>query len=234
MLKRLTTVFTLIFILLLSNAYADIPQTRKAQSKDQFYGLWNFENVFFENIQQGMPVQQIMGSSCTLGLYPYHCYEFNSEGCLYLSCMEFKDGKVNVKENEVTFTFYATDDSNYLLCELESSGIKITAKRVSDPQYQDFEYKKYMRNPQNYVGKFMKVTGTVFMTSGERKADSFYQVVLCADDGVNQLVFIQFMNNPSYNLLYNDEVTVYGIAEGTHVSDSSVPLIIAYDVSLIE
>ncbi len=91
-------------------------------------------------------------------------------------------------------------------------------------EYSDVIYEQVARVPDDYIGRMIKVRGTVVQVL---ETENQVDIRLAVNDDYNQIVYVTY--NPDivdYRMLENDHVTVYGEFKGlyTYTSAMNVPI----------
>lgn len=96
------------------------------------------------------------------------------------------------------------------------------AKEEEKKSYSTVEYKKLARNPEDYIGKALKITGKVLQAD-----DGCLRVATDKDEyddtgyGYDDVVFVVYSEDSlDYRILEDDVVTVCGIGSGTYEYES--------------
>lgn len=91
----------------------------------------------------------------------------------------------------------------------------------------DFDYAAFSRNPENYAGQSVKVSGKVIQVMGSRS--SGYDIRL-ATNGSSDIVYITVYSSyvPDSNILEDDELTIYG----TFIGDYTYKTVLGSSVTL--
>lgn len=90
----------------------------------------------------------------------------------------------------------------YMLCAIDD-----LAEFDAD-QYQEFVYKALARNPENFEDEKYVLSGYVLQVLGNR-TDGF-EMRLATDGKYGDVVYLMTYNDPGFNVLDDDQITVYG------------------------
>lgn len=83
----------------------------------------------------------------------------------------------------------------------------------------DTTYERLARNPDKYIGKYVKYTGTITQIIQVDEEYSGFRMNV-DDDYKQNLVVVYEKEIIDYNLLEDDEITIYGVSMGTVSYDS--------------
>ena len=93
-----------------------------------------------------------------------------------------------------------------------------------DPKklYGKFDFKTISRNPENYVGEKVKITGYVLQVLGSRTEG--YDIRLATKGHYDNVVYVYIIadNTPEYNILEDDKITVYATLAGDYTYTSTM------------
>ncbi|MBR0471802.1 MAG: zinc-ribbon domain-containing protein [Methanosphaera sp.] len=82
----------------------------------------------------------------------------------------------------------------------------------------EINYKEINKNPDKYVGEYIKVSGKVMQIS---ESSSYGNSLLMYVGGdYSQLVYVEYLNET--NIVEDDWITVYGICEGSYTYDTKI------------
>lgn len=89
-----------------------------------------------------------------------------------------------------------------------------TEPAEADPyaDYGDFDYSEVFRYNEKHIGDKVKLVGKVVQVMGNRQ--SGFQIRLAINRNTD-IVFVTIPEDPGYNILENDRLTVYGVVSGT-------------------
>lgn len=118
------------------------------------------------------------------------------------------DGNASAADQRVLFSNQAVGNVTV------TAAPKVTATPIPE-KYKEFEpldYGAYARNPENYRMQKVKLVGKVVQVLGDRQ-DGFQ--VRLATAGNEDVVYVFINEDPGYNILENDRLTVYALMWNT-------------------
>ena len=93
-----------------------------------------------------------------------------------------------------------------------------------DPRtlYGKFDFKTVSRNPENYKGNKVKITGYVLQVLGSRSEG--FDIRLATKGHYDNVVYIYILsdNTPDYNILEDDKLVVYATLDGDYTYTSTM------------
>lgn len=104
--------------------------------------------------------------------------------------------------------------------------VKPTPEPTATPdptkQYGKFDFKSVSRNPENYIGNKVKITGYVLQVLGSRSEG--FDIRLATKGHYDNVVYLYIApdNTPAYNILEDDKITVYATLAGNYTYTSTM------------
>lgn len=97
-----------------------------------------------------------------------------------------------------------------------------TATPDPKKQYAKFDYKSVSRNPENYEGEKVKISGRILQVLGSRTEG--YDLRLATKGHYDNVVYVYISEDatPDYNLLEDDDIVVYAELEGDYTYTSTM------------
>lgn len=101
-----------------------------------------------------------------------------------------------------------------------AASVKVTPEPAPEGYlpFSDFDYTEYFRYPEKYYGTKITLKGKVVQVMGSRK--SGYQIRL-ATSGSSDIVYVRIYNDPGFNILDDDRLTVYATMKNTYTYTST-------------
>ena len=84
--------------------------------------------------------------------------------------------------------------------------------------FSEFDYTEYFRYPEKYYGTKIVLKGKVVQVLGSRKLG--YQIRLATSSG-SDVVYVRINQDPGFNILEDDRVTVYATMKNTYTYTST-------------
>lgn len=131
------------------------------------------------------------------------------------------DGKATQAELVVLFSSTAVAKAS----PVQSENEPVTTPKKKDDQvpegylpFSDFDYTEYFRYPEKYYGTKIVLRGRVVQVLGSRTRG--YQIRL-ATSGSSDVVYIRIKQDPGFNILEDDRLTVYAVMKDTYTYTST-------------
>ena len=131
------------------------------------------------------------------------------------------DGKATQADLIVLFSSTAVAKASSATVEKQpTAASKKKEKEVPDGYlpFSDFDYTEYFRYPEKYYGTKIVLKGKVVQVLGSRKRG--YQIRL-ATSGSSDIVYIRVNEDPGFNILENDRLTVCAVMKNTYTYTST-------------
>lgn len=212
-----------------------------AESVKDFDGLWVSEYVFVPSMNTTFVYSAYSPEPMLVDCFDGICYVFSSGSFEIDNTLEFQEGKLISESSNATGELYLLDDGtldmHIVTSEAQSLDI-IFAKQ--EPKYEELSYRSLARKPESYFGSFAVFTGSLVQVAGSRNAGEIYEGRLAIDENSDQVIYVVFENKPDYNLLEDDNITVYVRLAGEYTYNAllgnsvTVPIAFAHQIDLNE
>ena len=208
------------------------PEAVAASSESAFYGVWKAKCV---DLYGTMYELEPLGLAWTYEIFADGAMIYNNNSPFYLTGRSFANGHLTFTDEGGSIELTLQDDG-YI--SFLSDGFAVYCEK-QEVVYEELPFRSLARRPENYNGTYAKFSGTVAQVIGTRTGD-YYQIRLAVDDNYDQIILAEFIHRPDYNLLEEDQVTVYVHLAGEYTYETvwgnslTVPLAFVLSNDLVE
>lgn len=131
------------------------------------------------------------------------------------------DGKASQQDLVALFSSAAVAKATPVPAETETtSSSKKKAEETPEGYlpFSDFDYTEYFRYPEKYYGTKIVLKGRAVQVMGSRTRG--YQIRLATSDS-SDIVYIRIYDDPGFNILEDDRLTVYATMRNTYTYTST-------------